>query len=114
MRILQHDKNGVTVVQFTDVKFMDASSAGEVGETFDRIAGRRDIQALVLDFRDVEQVTSSGIGELISLQNKVNLPRGEVKISGLSDIVREVFSITQIDSMFEIYDDLDAALASYA
>ena len=68
---------------------------------------------VVLDFKNVRKVDSSGIGCLIFCQKILNASDKSLRIVNLSDRVRIVFQITRGFEIFEIYDELKFAVESY-
>lgn len=68
---------------------------------------------VLFDLYDLEQIDSSGIGAIIALFKRVRANRGEVKIARLVGQPREIFSLLRLDRVFEIYDELDAAVKSF-
>jgi anti-anti-sigma factor len=57
---------------------------------------------LVLDFSDVQYLSSADLGKLINLKKKVGAVRGKVRLRGIHPDLLEVFRITRLDQVFEI------------
>lgn len=51
------------------------------------------ITSLMLDFSQVEYISSAGLRVLLSLQ-KIMMGRGEMKIVGVNDIINDIFEVT--------------------
>jgi anti-sigma B factor antagonist len=74
---------------------------------------------LVLDISELEYVSSPGLRVLIDARKRARewkiseLERGDVRISGMPQRIREVFDLTGFTSLFEIYDDLIDAVGSF-
>ena len=60
---------------------------------------------VVLDFRDVEYINSTGIAVLVGFLALARADRRQVGAFGLSDHYREVFNITRLADFMTIYDD---------
>jgi len=58
---------------------------------------------LVLDLKKVDFINSSGLGALVSVLKDVRLVGGRLVLSDLAPYVREIFTITQLSNVFEIY-----------
>jgi anti-sigma B factor antagonist len=89
----------------------------DAGESFEQnvvrtVNGLADPKVL-LDFRDVDFISSAILGKLIKLNGRVNDRAGQLKISGLSPRIAEVFRITGLDKLFDIYDDRDKAIKAF-
>jgi anti-sigma B factor antagonist len=67
---------------------------------------------LVLDLSGVTSIDSAGIGELALLQTCAQGRNGNLKCAGASPLVNELLSLTNLDSVLEIYPTVDAALES--
>lgn len=75
--------------------------SGNVDEFFDALEDvDPTLEKIVLDFGEVEYISSSGLRALLGLRK--NCPEANIRIEGVSDTVFEVFEMTGFDSMFEI------------
>jgi anti-sigma B factor antagonist len=72
-------------------------------------AGRR---FLVLDMLDVPWLDSSGIGEVFACYKRARQKGGVVKLV-VRDRSLSLFVMAQLDGVFEIFADVDAAVASF-
>ena len=68
---------------------------------------------LLLDFNGVSKMDSSGLGELIAAHNTVTGNGGTIKLMNLPSKLYGVLGITQIVSVFDLFDDENEALASF-
>jgi anti-anti-sigma factor len=66
-----------------------------------------------LNLKDVEFVNSSGLGALVSIMKETRIHRGRLTLSDMADYVREIFDITQLSHIFEIFATEQEALRSY-
>lgn len=67
--------------------------------------------SLVVDFKDVTFLDSSGLGALVGVLKKIG-NRGELAVCGLNPDVEQMFRICRMDRVFTIYRDADAAVRS--
>ncbi|MEE0956956.1 MAG: STAS domain-containing protein [Ruminococcus sp.] len=56
------------------------------------------VQSLVLDFKDVNYISSAGLRVLLSLQKKM-MVQGEMKLINVNDVVNDVFEVTGFDEI---------------
>ncbi len=88
-----------------------ANSAGfelAIAEAFDR-----GCQRMVLDFSQIEYVSSAGLrSTLIAGKRMRAVPGGKLALCSLALPVREIFEISGFVAIFTICDSLDAALAA--
>lgn len=66
---------------------------------------------IIVDLSEVRFVDSSGLGAIVGLLKKVG-NRGEVVVCGLSDAVRQMFRVTRMEKVFQIFPNPDAATAA--
>ncbi|MCZ0961855.1 STAS domain-containing protein [Paracoccus benzoatiresistens] len=66
---------------------------------------------IIIDLSQVRFVDSSGLGAIVGLLKKVG-NRGEVVVCGLSDAVRQMFRVTRMERVFQIFPDPAAASAA--
>jgi anti-sigma B factor antagonist len=67
---------------------------------------------LVIDFSNVEFLSSSVLGLLIKISKKVYETAGELRLCSISDKINEIFKITRLDKVFQISPDKDNAIWS--
>ena len=66
---------------------------------------------LVIDFADVSIVTSSSIAKLLKLRKIVSANDCNLVFASTSPQVKNLFTVTGLDSVFEFVDDQFVALA---
>jgi anti-sigma B factor antagonist len=73
-------------------------------------AGR---QRIVLNLEGVTYIDSSGIGELVSRYTTTKNQGGQLKLLKLTKKIKDLLMITKLLTVFEIYEDEEAALSSF-
>ena len=102
-----------TVVRFRDRRIADILEIEEVGQELYRLVEEGRHRRLVLDFSDVDYLSSALLGKLISLNGKVRAGNGSVKLCSIRPEVLEVFHTCKLDRIFSITKDLADALPSF-
>ena len=74
-------------------------------------AGKKDI---LLNLGGVSYVDSSGIGELVSSFTTVSNQGGQLKLLNLTKKLKELLAITKLLTVFDSYEDEEAALTSFS
>ncbi len=69
---------------------------------------------LVLDMGDITYVDSAGLGTLVSAYSTVSNQGGKVKLANLTRRLREQLAITKLVTVFDVYDDVEEAVKSFA
>ena len=57
---------------------------------------------VVLDFADLEYLSSAGLRVLVATQKRVTAAEGTLRIVNASDDIREVFDITGLIDVFDV------------
>ncbi len=92
---IKKKKDGTTLTVTISGR-IDTATAPEV-DTF--VSGNLDgITSLVLDFADVNYVSSAGLRVLLSLQKKM-MKQGEMKLIHVNEAVNDVFEVTGFDEI---------------
>ena len=59
-------------------------------------------ESTILDFKDLRYISSSGLGILIKIQRRLDATEDKIKIINSSDHIRELFTVTRFDLIFDI------------
>jgi anti-sigma B factor antagonist len=68
---------------------------------------------VLLDLSGVSFIDGAGMGELVLLHSWAQSKNAELKCASPSALVRELFDITNLNSVLEIHADLNDALAAF-
>jgi anti-sigma B factor antagonist len=68
---------------------------------------------IVLDLSEMSYIDSSGLGAMVFAQQKLSEKGGELRLAALQPKPRIVFDITKVYRIFEIFDNVETALASF-
>ena len=68
---------------------------------------------LIINFCNVKFLTSSALGLLIRVIKKMHETGGKLKLCSIDPKIFEVFTITRLDKVFEIYDSQEEAVESF-
>ena len=71
------------------------------------------VQKIVFDMAKVSWLNSTGLGTIMASSTTLSNAGGELKIAGLQDKARGLFSIAKLDSVFKIYGSADRAAADF-
>ena len=103
----------ISVVRFTDRKIIDAGRIAGMGDELFTLVEQENRKSLLLNFTDVEFLSSAALNKLIILDKKVKAAGGKLKLSNLRPEIEEVFVITRLNQLFEIKEDEAEALAAF-
>ena len=109
----------ITQRQVGDVTILDVSGKITIGvgdvQVRDAVhmalgSGARN---LVLNLKNVTTIDSAGVGELVSAYTPVTNRGGKLKLVNLPSKVNDILQITQLITVFEVYDSEQEALESF-
>jgi anti-sigma B factor antagonist len=113
-RIQVNDSDGVKVVRFQDHHLFDERT---VRETSEQIAAALPNDGspirLVVDFSDVNLISSTFLSKLILLQRRIDGTRGKLRLCEMSPDLQQVFRVSNLDRLFKIDRDQRTAVESF-
>jgi anti-sigma B factor antagonist len=68
---------------------------------------------LLLDLGGVSTIDSSGIGEMVACYTTVTKNDGQLKLLRLSPKINDILQVTQLITVFDVFDDEEEALRSF-
>lgn len=104
---------GVNVIEFNDRKILDELSINELGDQLREVADAESPVRILLNFQNVEHLSSAALGMLITLDKRVKEQSGQLKLSNINPQIYEVFKITRLNKMFDIYDSAAQAMEAF-
>jgi anti-sigma B factor antagonist len=111
MQIAQHESNGVTVLAISGR--IDATVAELFKENLLAAIGDRPVR-LLLDFGQVDFISSIGLRVLVVAAKRLAAVRGKLLFCCVEGPVREVFELAGFTSVAALFPSREAALASTA
>lgn len=103
-----------------DVALLDLRGRITLGEETERLRSRvRELidlgrMKIILNLKEVSYVDSVGLSTLIASYTSARKAGGDVKLLHLPFGVHQLLQITRLSTVFEIYDDLEAACRSFS
>ncbi|GDY09701.1 MAG: anti-sigma factor antagonist [Planctomycetota bacterium] len=100
----------VTVAKFIDKKILDEGNIQIIGNQLFALLEEDGRLKIVLDFSNVEYLSSAALGKLITMDKKVKAAKGKLRLCAIRPDIYEVFAITKLNRLFDMKDNLEAAL----
>ena len=112
MKIKTEKQNDIMVLVL-DGDMMGGPDATQLSEKIHELidAGQKRI---VLDMSKVDRMNSSGLGILIGGLTTVRANGGEMKLTHMTAKVKELITITKLNSVFDIFDSEKDAVESFS
>ncbi len=111
MKIKQKPQDKVMVLELSG-KIMG-------GPDFDKFKGEisylleKGFRNVVLDMAGVPWINSTGLGILITGFTTVKAAEGTLKICNVKERVLSIFYISQLQNIFQVYETMEEAMASF-
>ncbi len=101
----------VTVARFIDKKILDENNIQIIGTQLFGLVEEDGRKKIVLDFTNVEYLSSAALGKLITMDKKVKASGGKLRLCNIRKDIYEVFAITRLNKVFDIRNTQDEAVA---
>ena len=103
----------ITVVELLDSEILEEMTINDIAESLFSAVLEDPGLKLLLSFSKVRHFSSSALGMLIRLNKRVEETGGVLKLCQIQPTLYEIFVITKLNKLFEIYTDFDEAIASF-
>jgi anti-sigma B factor antagonist len=110
LKTTHSSKDGVIVIRLSGAIYFGEESTALRILVKDLLGKSRQI---VLDLGDVTHIDSGGLGTLVSLYGSARKVGGEIKLAHIGNHTRELLQITRLVTLFEIFDTVEDAIASF-
>lgn len=111
MNIKIDQKNNVWVCRMNGE--IDINTAPQIKKVFDKILSEKR-EKILINFKEVSYVDSSGLATLVEMLKNIRSYGGKLKLSNLSSKIRGLFEITKLEKLFDISNNEEEALNSFA
>lgn len=90
---------------------IDLHVSREVAESLRSMTSTKP-KSVVVDLTKVTYLDSSGLAVLIEGMQKVQEYGGKFAVAGVQESVQHILELARLDQVFQIYPDVDSALAA--
>jgi anti-sigma B factor antagonist len=90
---------------------IDLYVSSAVTESLDAMTERK-LERIVIDLSRATYIDSAGLAALILAMQKVQAFGGKFFLAGLDETMRSIFETSRLNQIFQIFPDVDAALAA--
>jgi len=111
VRATTRETNGVVIVDFSGRITLGEGSAMLRAIIRELLAKGQ--KRIVLNLAEVNYIDSSGIGELVSGYTTARNQGGQLKLLNLTRKVHDLLQITRLFTVFEVFTEESAAIASF-
>jgi anti-sigma B factor antagonist len=111
-RISVEYAENATIVTFVDEKILEEMDIQALRESVMSVIEEGGRINLILDFCNVRFLSSAVLGLLMRISKKVYEQDGRLRLCNISSRLYEIFKITRLNKIFDIYDDVESATQS--
>lgn len=109
MKIIVKQAAGAVIVHLEGR--LDLSTGSNLKEEIKKVL-EKGARRIHLNLQKVDFINSSGLGALVSIRKQVRTKKARLTISNLGAHVQEIFEVTQLSQVFEIFATEPEALGS--
>lgn len=113
MAISSQVRDGILFIQVRDQRLIDESILEQLEKDILGLVDQTEEERVVIDFVPVQFMSSSMLGKLVKIHKKCKEYKAKLKLSGVSDEIREVFKITRLDKLFDFEKDVESARKAF-
>ena len=108
------DQDGIKRIEFVERNILDEANIQQIGEEIGRVVDSQDEPRVLISFTNVDHLSSAALGTLITINNKIRGKDGQLRLAEIDPQIYEVFVITKLNKLFQIFDTSEQAMASVA
>ena len=105
--------DSVTQIEFVDRNILDEANIQQISEEITSLIDEQPSPRLLINFANVDHLSSAALGALITINNKVKQKDGQLRLAGIDPQIYEVFVITKLHQLFNIHETPEQAMASF-
>ena len=98
------------IITFTDEKILEEKDIESIQQSIMSVIEQTVRINLILDFTNVRYLSSAVLGLLIRISKKVYERGGQLGLCSIAPKIYEIFKITRLTKIFEIYPDVENAV----
>lgn len=112
-RLQVSDGPGAVIVRFKDRKILDEALIQAIGHELELLKDNLEGEVVVLNLEEVEFPSIAFLGKLILFRKWTEQKQVSLRLCDLRRGVQEVFRITRLNQLFEIFNTETEALAQH-
>ena len=112
-RLTVEQIDDVTRVEFLDRNILEEANIQQIGDEVGTLIDSSSNPKILIDFKNVEHLSSAALGTLITINNKIRNKGGQLRLSNIDSQIYEVFVITKLNKLFQIHDSNEKAIESF-
>ena len=103
----------VMVVYLGHNRIVDQAMIDEIARTLEKLLNKCEHGKMLINFEGVKFMGSAMLGKLITLNKHCKDAAVHLKLCSIDPQIMQVFKMTKLDKVFDVFDDEDRALAAF-
>jgi anti-sigma B factor antagonist len=103
----------IQIAEFTESRILDELNINEIGQTLEELLKSHERPRLLLDFSNVDHLSSAALAMFITVNNLVKQLNGQLRMCHIRPQILEVFVITRLNRLFKILSTREEAIAAF-
>ena len=112
-QIVSQKNRGVVVIYINESKLLDERLIHEVGVALIAALNTVENEMLLVNFQGVRFMSSSMIGQIVTLYKQCKANKINLKLSNISDEIMEVFTLMNLHKLLTICADESDAMVAF-
>ena len=112
-RLVVNEQDGIVKIGFVDRNILEEASIQQIGDEISAIVEQQTNPRILINFENVEHLSSAALGTLITINNKVRQKGGQLRLANIDSKIYEVFVITKLNKLFQVHESTAKARASF-
>jgi anti-sigma B factor antagonist len=104
------DQGDVSIVYLNG--YLDAHTASVLENNFSDLINK-DKYKIVVNFKDLQYISSAGLGVFMAFIEKIRENSGDIKLSSMSEKVYNIFDLLGFPLLYEIYKSEEEAVKKF-
>ena len=112
-RVAVKREGDIVLIDLLDQNILEEMHIHTIGVEIGQVIDENAVPKIVINFDNVEHLSSAALGAMININNKILEKGGQLRLSNIDPRVYEIFMITKLNKIFQIHDDREQAIKSF-
>ncbi|MEM9418916.1 MAG: STAS domain-containing protein, partial [Planctomycetota bacterium] len=98
-RLIVSEHEEITQIGFVDRNILEEANIQQIGDEINSLIESKAVPKILLNFENVEHLSSAALGTLITVNASVKKKDGQLRLSNIDKQIYEVFVITKLNKL---------------
>jgi len=106
--------DNATIITFVDERILEETDIQDLRASIMSVVEQGEHMSLILDFSNVRFLSSAVLGLLLRISKRIYERDGRLRLCSINPKIYQIFKITRLTKIFDIYKDLETATRDLA